>query len=29
MDFNIPEDVGGDTVNFSRFLVTHLTPHLS
>ena len=29
MDFNIPEDFGGDAANFGRFLVTHLKPHLS
>jgi alkylation response protein AidB-like acyl-CoA dehydrogenase len=29
MDFNIPEDIGGDVANFGRFLVTHLKPHLS
>ncbi|MEJ2477057.1 MAG: hypothetical protein P8Y40_06065, partial [Desulfobacterales bacterium] len=29
MDFNIPEDIGGDAANFGRFLVTHLKPRLS
>ena len=29
MDFNIPEDIGGDVANFGRFLVTHFKPHLS
>ncbi|MGW8187997.1 MAG: acyl-CoA dehydrogenase family protein, partial [Desulfobacterales bacterium] len=29
MDFNIPEDIGGDAVNFGRFLVTHLKPYLT
>ncbi|MEN8758507.1 MAG: acyl-CoA dehydrogenase family protein, partial [Desulfobacterales bacterium] len=29
MDFNIPEDIGGDAENFGLFLASHLKPHLS
>ena len=29
MDFNTPEDIGGDVETFGRFLLTHLKPHLS